>query len=376
MPEERNNTRSGRGDGRGTHRHHHHHHSRTGHRRHHSHSRLKHWIKRWLRRRKWFLLGAAIIMAAILVGGFLLMRDTARQKGYRVQAAHAVDVAGGYRTVTYEGKNYRYNNRITTILYAGIDSDGKLAATSKYTLAPRADSISLVVLDEMHKKVTIIALSRDTMTDIRKYTLNGKNRGMMTDHLGYAFTYGDGGKVSCKSLCEAVSNLLYGIPINGYVVSNRASLEMLGGIVGPVEVVVPNDDLSALGFRAGEKVTIDQTNLEAFVRSRDTAQDLSNVGRMERQQAYIEGAINRIISLLTNDPYTAWEKMERAEDSVMTNITRSRYLDLTKVLKNTAYSPGQYYTPEGRQVVASDHDEFYPDQDLLRQKVIELFYLE
>lgn len=335
-----------------------------------------HRIKRWMRRHKWAGLAAAILLIAVIAGSILLRMDMKRQEGYQVQAANAVDVAGGYRTITYQGKTYRYNNRITTILYAGVDSDGALKTSSKYTMAPRADSISLVVLDELHRKMTIIALSRDTMTDIRKYTLNGKNRGLFTDHLGYAYTFGDGGKASCKALCEAVSNLLFGIPINGYVVSNRASLQMIGDAIGPVEVTVPNDDLLAMGYRMGDTIKIDGSNLEAFVRSRDTAVDLSNVGRMQRQQAYIDGAVSHIVSLLTGDPYTAWDMVERAEESVQTNITRSRYLDLTKVLKNTGYSSGQYYIPEGENVVGEDHDEFYPDQSLLMEKVIELFYLE
>jgi anionic cell wall polymer biosynthesis LytR-Cps2A-Psr (LCP) family protein len=150
-------------------------------------------------------------------------------------------MAGGYRSIEYNGKTYRYNNRVTSILYAGIDSEDEIRAAKAFVGAPRADSISLVVMDERNDRMTIIALSRDTMTGIHKFTVDGKDRGAFTDHLAFAYTYGDGGEVSCKNLCRAVSDLLFGIPIDGYVVSNRASLPILGEAIGPVEVVVPNE---------------------------------------------------------------------------------------------------------------------------------------
>ena len=51
--------------------------------------------------------------------------------------------------------------------------------------------------------MTILSINRDTMTDIRRYTMNGNDKGLYTTHIGYAYSYGDGGKVSCESLCEA-----------------------------------------------------------------------------------------------------------------------------------------------------------------------------
>lgn len=362
--------------------HHHGVHSHSSEHRHHSkrhhrhHSRLVHRIKRWVRRHKWAAAGIVLTVILLAVVGIWMRHDARSRAGYHVVSSRQVDVGGGYRSIQYKGKSYRYNNRVTSILYAGIDSEGDIKVKTAYAGAPRADSISLVVMDELHNRMTIIALNRDTMTGIHKYTVDGKDRGTFINHLAFAFTYGDGGAVSCENLCRAVSDLLFGIPIDGYVVSNRTSLPLLGEAVGPVEVVVPNDSLADLGFNAGETAIIDSENLMTFVRTRDTGEDLSNVSRMERQQAYITAAIDKIVTLLTRDSDTAWRFMEQAEACVLTDITRNRYLDLTKVLRNTYYTEGGYYTPEGEQVVGEQHDEFYPDQDALHDKVIELFYIE
>jgi len=356
-----------------------HHHRSSHHSSHRHHSsgwrRFKHRLKRWLRRHKWA--GIAVIMVLVVLAGaaFWMRRDMKNRSRYQVSSGRKVDVGGGYQDIMYNGQAYRYNNRVTAILYAGIDSEEPLETKGAYTAAPRADSVSLIVMDELNEKITIIALNRDTMTGIHKFTVDGKDRGVYTDHLSLSFAYGDGGKASCENLSQAVSDLLYGIPISGYVVSNRASLPLLGDLIGPVEVVVPNSDLADQGFEEGSTVTIDSSNLMTFVRTRDIEKDFSNVGRMQRQQAYINAAIGKIQRLLTEDTNTAWDFMQKAEKYVITDITRSRYLNLVKILKNTRYSADDYYTPDGDQVVGPNYDEFYPDMEALQEKVIELFYI-
>lgn len=348
-----------------------HHHHRHGHR-----GSLKHRVKRRLRRKKWLVPAMLVAAAVVIAFGIWAAVSVKSQSGLRVTSANQYNAGGGYREITYKGKRYSYNNRITSVLYAGVDSAGELRATKKYTIAPRADSISLVVMDEYSHKMTIIGLSRDTMTKIRRFTLNGRDRGLFTDHLGYAFTYGDGGDVSCQNLCEAVSELLYGVPVNEYVVSNRSSIRLIGEIIGDVEVVVPNNSLASEGYIAGQTATVGASNIEQFVRSRDTDADFSNTPRMQRQQAYINGAVEQIRTMLIQDPSAAWRRLEAAEDFMLTNITRSRYLDLAGVLKNTSYDARDYYIPEGEQVAGPRYDEFYPDEEALLEKVIEIFYIE
>ena len=319
---------------------------------------------------------AILAVAAIGAGGLWMYRQVMAQKGLNVTIGNQVDVGIGYRQIEYNGKKYRYNDRITTIVYAGLDAEGALTVSSTYTTAPRADSISVIVMDDYHKCMSIIALNRDTMTEIHKYTLNGRDRGPFVDHLGFAYTYGEGGKVSGMNLCKAISDLLSGVPVHKYVVSSRGSIPMIADVIGPVEVVVPNDDLAKRGFVKGETIVIDGSNLETFIRSRDTDEDLSNVGRMERQRAYIEAAIGKLTEYITAKPSNAWDTMLRAEGCVQTNITRNHYLDLTKTLKNTVFGEDAYYMPTGENVAGTDHDEFYPDKEKLRALVVDLFYIE
>ena len=318
-----------------------------------------------------------LIAAIVIVGGIVWMISGDFEQ-VDVVAENARNVGTGYRNITYQGNKYHYNNRITAILYAGVDSDTPLVQTVKFNNAPCADSITLVVMDEFHKKMTLIALSRDTMTKIRKYTLYGEQSYLSKDHLALAYAYGNGGKASCEGLCEAVSLLLFGVPIRDYVISNRASMSIISNLIGPVEVTVPNNELAAINtlYTEGAKVTIDAQNLELFVRHRDTKMDLSNVGRMQRQQAYITGAMEQVRKIINDKPNEFWNELQQAESCVQTNITRNRYLELARIMKNTAFTDKNYYIPEGENVVGTEHDEFYPDESSLLSKVVELFYIK
>ena len=322
-------------------------------------------------------LAATVLVALAALAGavYWVVSNDIRQDNENIQAANQVNVGSGYRDITYQGKRYRYNNLITCILYAGLDSVDEIKASTVYTRAPRADTIALLVLDEYHHRMTVIAMSRDTMTEIHRFTVSGKDRGTYLDHLCYAYTYGDGGEVSAKNLCTAVSDLLYGVPVQEYVVTNRSSMPMIADLAGKVTVTAPNDDLAELGVMAGDQVTIDSSNLEQFIRSRDTGADFSNTGRMARQQAYINGAMNQLRSKVEDSPTEVWNTLESAGALLLTSITRNKYLDMAKALKNASYSSSNYYTLEGKQATGDRYDEFYPDEDALLKKVIELFYL-
>ena len=343
---------------------------------HHRHS-IWYRMRRWVRHNRKLAAGSAVIViAGVLAGGTYFYHSTQAQNKMHVTAGNSVDMKNGYRTRTYNGQEYQYNSLITTILYAGIDSEGKMEATPAYSDKARADSIALVILDKKHQKMSILALNRDTMTEIRRYTREGSDMGLYTSHLGYAYSYGDGGEVSCENLEEAVQLLLGDIPISDYVVTNRSSMTEINDLVGGVTVTVPNDDLADQypDLVQGAQVTLDESNIEAFLRYRDTATDFSNEGRIQRQQAYITAYIGQFKQLLQEDLETAWNKSTEMSDHLQTSITRNKYLGLAKLLESVSFTDADYYRPEGTDQLGDLHDEFYLDEDAWEKMVLDLFY--
>lgn len=340
--------------------------SRHGHRHGHGHKRKKEW--------KLFVIVLALVVVA--GGGIWIHQMQTLQQKRHVTAGKAVNMGNSYRNVVYNGKRYQYNSLITTVLYAGIDSEGKVQADFGYTAAPRADSINLVILDKKNEKMTVIALSRDTMTKIRRYSATGRDRGTYTSHLGLAYTYGDGGEVSCENLREAVSALLGGIPISEYVVTNRSSIPYMNDLVDGVTVKVPNDDLASEypEFQKGAEVKLDEDNVETYLRTRNTDEDFSNEGRIERQQTYITAYIDKFKGLLREDLNGTWNKIEDMEDYIQTSITKNKYLKLADLMTKVSYGDGDYIQLEGEEKAGELHDEFYVDEDALNEKIVELFY--
>lgn len=351
--------------------------SHSGHRGKRDGRSLKHRIKRFIRHNKLqVILSTLIVLAVCVIAGAVLVKDY--QKGRKsIQSGNSYDMGTGYRNITYKGKKYQYNSLITTVLYAGIDSFGKIETTG-YQLAPRADTISLVVLDKKHKKMNIMAFSRDTMTEIREYTVMGKNRGYFVDHLGYSYAYGDGGKISCENVKDAVSKMLGGIPINEYVITNQTSMTYINDMVGGVTVEIPNNDLVELHpeLYEGAVVKLDDSNVTDFLHYRDTTLDFSNEGRAERQRAFVSAYIVQAKKHARENPEGSWNQLQDMSDYLQTSITKSKYLDLLNLFNMVEFSENSYYLPEGENVVGENHDEFYLDEESLHKKVIELFYEE
>ena len=338
-------------------------------------SRYSERKKRRMRKKK--IMGTAIVCAlAVMVAGVFIYTNQKNQQLQKVTAGNSYNMGSGYRNIEYKGESYQYNNRITTILYAGVDSVGKMEESEQYGNKARADTIALVVMDEKKEKMSILSINRDTMTKIRRYTMNGNDKGLYETHIGYAYTYGDGGKVSCENLCEAVSLLMGGIPVNRYVVTNQDSMPYINDLAGGVTVTVPDSSLEAEypELAMGETVTLDDSNIRAFLQYRDTEESFSNEGRMERQKTYLTAYIEKIKSIDQKQIDETWNKLDIMKENLQTNITRSQYLGLAELLRATDFSGEDILQLSGENREGELHDEFYPDQEALQQTIIELFY--
>lgn len=347
--------------------------SRRRHNRHH-HRKSRHHRKK----QKMLILGLAAAVIFVGLAATVVVNKLKEQKNYHVTGANSVDVGVGYRYTEYNGKKYQYNNRVTTLLYAGLDSFDELKQTATYGDKARADSIMLIVLDEASKKMSVVAINRDTMTDVHRFSRNGGDLGTYVTHLGYAYANGDGGTASCENLKTAVSNLFNNLPIDGYMVSNQTSIVMINDLVGGVTVTVPNNDLATQypELTEGNIVTLDESNVRAYVQQRDTAVDFSNEGRIERQKSFVLSLMDEFGTLVRDNSTQVWDELEECSNWMQTDITKNKYLSLADAFSQTNLAPDSYYILEGEDQLGELHDEFYYDEDALQELIIKLFYRE
>lgn len=347
--------------------------SRRGHKRHH-HRKSRQQRKQ----QKMLILGLAAAVVFVGLAAAVVVNKLNEQKNYHVTGANSVDVGAGYRYTEYNGKKYQYNNRVTTLLYAGLDSFDELKQTATYGDKARADSIMLIVLDEASKKMSVVAINRDTMTEVHRFSRNGGDLGTYVTHLGYAYANGDGGTASCENLKTAVSTLFNDLPIDGYMVSNQTSIVMINDLVGGVTVTVPNNDLATQypELTEGNIVTLDESNVRAYVQQRDTAVDFSNEGRIERQKSFVLSFMDEFGTLVKDNSMQVWDELEECSNWMQTDITKNRYLSLADAFSQTNLAPDSYYILEGEDQLGELHDEFYYDEDALQELIIKLFYRE
>ena len=329
--------------------------------------------KLWWKR---ILIGILLCLAAGTAASVFIWSEQKEQNSLQVTAGNAHDVGSDYRNILYKGEKYQYNNRVTTILYAGVDSTGKMESSVQYSDKARADTIALVVMDETNQKMTILSINRDTMTKVRRYTLNGNDNGLYTTHIGFAYSYGDGGKVSCENLCEAVSLLLSNVPVKRYVVTNQDSIPYINSLVDGITLVVPNNDLSKLypELTAGAEVTLTDENVKPFLQNRDTSESFSNEGRMERQKAYVTAYINKLKSMSTKELEKTWDSLDEMNDYLQTSITKNQYLELIKTMRKMDFTEDNFVILQGTDQEGELHDEFYADQEALLDLIVDLFY--
>ena len=275
--------------------------------------------------------------------------------------------------VVYDGKTYVYNDHLTNYLFLGVDTDGSIRDRKEPGSAGQSDSIFLISYDRVKETTVGLAIPRDTITQIEKFTPGGESLGFYSDHLNLQYAYGDGKRRSCELTSAAVSRLLSGLPIGGYAAINLDSIPGLTQFLGGVEVTVPDDSLSDKNpdFVKGNKVILDETNTETFVRSRDTHIEQSAITRMNRQKVFLEAFASKLAQEQKKDASTVTTLFETMKAEMVTSMSNDQFVDIA-----VAERSGGIQTIPGETGHEEVYDVYRVDDAALYKMVLELFYTQ
>lgn len=276
--------------------------------------------------------------------------------------------------VVWQGRNYNYNDHLSNFLFIGVDNREKETADPGSAQAGQADALYLLSWDRVNGDTTVITIPRDTMTQIEVQGPGGESLGETEDHISLSYAYGDGGYESCSLTEEAVSELFYGLPIQGYCSINMDALPVLTDSVGGVTVTVPNDSLETVDdrFAEGAQVTLDGADTETFVRYRDTSVSQSAMSRTERQQAYIRAFGEAAGAAYTANPAFVTDLYEALEPYMVTNMGNDQFASIMDSL--VSGSRTENWTVPGEGVSGESYDEYHVDDNALYEKIIDTFY--
>lgn len=277
-------------------------------------------------------------------------------------------------TIEYNGKLYRLNPDVVSLLFIGIDRDELGSDNDVVGTGGQADAVYLVTINTKNQEYKVISISRDTMTDIGVYSSEGKYIGIQKKQLCLSYAYGDGKESSCENTVRAVSSLFYNIPIQSYFALERSAVPALNDMIGGVTVPVYDES----GKDTGKTTTLFGQDAYDYVHYRDLSRLDSNNIRMTRQVAYIKAFIKKMISAASTDLNVALNFFNTASEYSSTNLNTSIVTYYaTNVLSKGADIDIDYVKLPGKITKnKSGNAEFHHDKDELTKLVIETYYEE
>jgi len=278
--------------------------------------------------------------------------------------------------VELNGKKYEYNDHLSNFLFLGIDKEDVVSTKVGAGDAGQTDALFLMSWDRVTGDVKIFSIPRDTMTMINVYGRDGTDLGPVEQHISLAYGYGDGRHKSCELAEEAVSKLFYRIPIQGYCAVTMKALEEMSSILGGVTVTIPNDSLEqkSKDMAKGATITVNEENVEIFIRYRDTKITNSAIHRLERQNAFMTACYQKLIQEFPGNPGIITDIYMGIEPYRVTNIGNDQFVKIMEGV--TKGGSVERFTIPGEGVATDTFDEFHVDEDALYEQIVLNFFNE
>lgn len=318
---------------------------------------------------KKLIITLSVILAVLLslVSAFLIIRKVGesalRKKQEEAQINLPYGDSDGDADAYYKGTAYNYNDRLINILLMGVDKEKPNESDTQ-----QADALYLISLDTDANTVKVIAISRNTVTDVDTYDINGNYFSTAKQQICLAYTYGTDDESSSENTVKAVSNFFYGLPISGYYTVFMNSVAEIVDAVGGVPVTVP-EDLTMIDpkMKQGAEVTVTGKNALSYLQHRGD----SNAPRLERQKAFISSFVSRAKSAVLGDLSLPLKMYNKLAANTVTNVTSASAVYLASEALNADF---QIIGIEGESGTDGTYETFTPYEDQLYELLLDVFY--
>ena len=316
-----------------------------------------------------FIAILAIVCVILLCGvGYTILNGKNKDETRDVPASSTDNEEKSSDTIVVDGREYRLNTNIQTVLFMGIDKNAKSDMGDRTGENGQSDSLNLLIVDREMKKAQILQISRDSMVDIDIYSASGEKMISEPGQIALQYAYGDGEEESCRLTAGKVSELLYGVSVDSYLSLTMEGMVKAADAIGGVTLTVPEDyTWIDPAFSKGTTLTMDGEMVEKYVRSRDTEVLDSNVQRMERQSQFMGALIEKLQSVKETSNYLSL--YQQMEPYMVTNMTADEMKSLSEydIDTNMLDVPGEVILKDG-------HAQFIVDNEALRKIILKTFY--
>lgn len=318
-----------------------------------------------------------IIVLSILGGGYYLLSQknasSPQNGGQNSDSRNQTDLSQNSDIVEYKGETYKYNDHLSNYLFLGIDTRETVDTYQSQVDAGQADAIFLVSMDRATEKIKVLFIPRDSMTRIEVFNPYGQSLGETTDHLNIQYAFGDGKEKSCELMKTAVSNMLDGLPIQGYCSMNMDGISVITDFVGGIQLTIPDDSLADVNpeYKKGAVVDITGETAEQFVRYRDIDKTQSALVRQERQKTFLQALVQKAQEKAGEDAGFVTGLYDSVKSYTVTNMGNDIFAKLLAASQNGITDTE---TVPGEGTHGENFDEYHIDEDALSDLIISMFY--
>lgn len=316
------------------------------------------------------LIIVVIIFALIII--FSILRNNAKKESV-VSAAKDAEVTSSENT-------YRMRDDITNILILGIDKEEDMNSVTSREDAGKGgwgqnDVNYLLSIDEKNQSIHLFMIPRDTYVKVTHYDEDGNVLDVVDDQLCVAFPWGpDGKEKSCEAVAKDISDIFDGISIKEYIAVNMKVFPKMAAALDGI-TITPDKDYVVNGktYKAGQEYTLkNETQIENWVRFRDTSEAGSAETRAARQDVFMIGLKNAMSKKIKENPMIAKDLYDAMGDDKYTSINSMDMINLVAECSKMSFDteitvlPGTVNTDE-------KYERYMLDEDGVKDIVIKYF---
>lgn len=315
------------------------------------------------------VLAGLMILVCILAGvGVFLFFQQKKESEQLPSAVVSEEETAASDTVTYHGQTYVYNSDLTNVLFLGVDKEADSVAGETVGRNGQADCILLLIMNRATRETKLLQISRDSMTDIDIYGITGSYLTTERHQLALQYAFGESDARSCWLMKEAVSKLLYSVPIRSTMALSVDGIGKITEAMGGVTLTVPEDYTSVdPSFVQGVTLNLQGELAEKYVRYRDVTVTGSNNDRIERQNQFLQ-ALFRQLQMVDADTFQ--QILDTADPYLTTDLSVEELQNLREYTMSEEIAE-----VPGAAAPGPEHEEFTVDEQRLYELVLELFYV-
>jgi len=348
------------------------------------------------------LAAAGLAFAALYLSGSARLYRSAGREGPDAGALTNTEAAEDLREenglaavqwqdgwVAVDGKIYSYDSRRINLLVLGVDKAGEMEEEPDYEqwLSGQTDAVFVVSIDPADKSVSVIGVPRNTMVDVDVYDREGHVARTIFDQICLQYPYAGGAEYGLEKATEAVSELLYHLPIHGTAAIGYEAVTKINDMAGGVDVIALESLKTPFGsYEKGENLHLEGKYVLAYVKSRDTGVIGSPTMRLERQKQYLSALAGKMKEKIKADPMFVKKIYDAVAGYVNTDIGVDEMVYLAAKAAGYQFSGEDIHLLQGEdkavpivrdgKETGDFYDDLYLDEESLKETMVEVFYKE